>query len=113
MTAIAQRVHGLGQVAGLTQAEVARIVGASTRTVARWAAGTADPQPEAKEKLLRLNYVATELVKVLGLSPQDANVWIFEPNRMLNGQSPAERLQANDFPAVHALIEALADGIVA
>jgi transcriptional regulator with XRE-family HTH domain len=113
MTAIAERVQGLSQLAGLTQAEVARIVGTSPRTVARWAAGTADPQPEARDRLLRLNYVANQLVEVLGLSPADANIWIFEPNRLLQGDSPADRLEAGDFRTVLGLIEGLADGIVA
>ena len=63
--------------------------------------------------LLCMNYVVTELVEILKLSPQDANVWLFEPNRMLTGDSPADRLRAGDFHQVHALIVALADGIVA
>ena len=39
MSAIAERVQGLSQLAQLTQSEVGRIVDASPRTVARWAAG--------------------------------------------------------------------------
>ena len=112
MTAISQRVQGLAVDAGLTQTEVARIVGTSVRTVARWAAGEVDPQPDARDRLLKLNYVAKQLVDTLGLPPGDANVWLFEPNRLLGGDSPADRLTADDFRSVLGLIEALADGIV-
>lgn len=113
MTAIAERVRGLSETARLTQSEVGRIVGASPRTVARWAAGEVEPQPEARDRLLQLNYVATLLVEVLGLSASHANVWIFEPNRLLGGDTPAARLSAGDFRSVIALIEGLADGVVA
>jgi len=112
MTAIADRVQGLAHVADLSQAEVARIVGASPRTVARWVAGEVVPQPDARDRLLRLNYVANQLVDVLGLNAGDANVWIFEPNSLLQGDSPADRLTAGDFRTVLGLIEAIADGIV-
>lgn len=113
MTPIAARVRGLNDTVQLTQSEVARIVGASPRTVARWAAGTAVPQPEARDRLLQLNYVATQLVELLGLTPGDANVWIFEPNQFLEADTPAERLATGDFRSVLALIEGLADGVVA
>lgn len=113
MTPIGARVRGLSDTVHLTQSEVARIVGASPRTVARWAAGTAEPQPEARDRLLQLNYVANQLIDVLGLKPQAANLWIFEPNRFLNADTPAERLSAGDFRSVLALIEGLADGVVA
>lgn len=113
MTPIAARVRGLNDTAQLTQSEVAKIVGASPRTVARWAAGTAVPQPEARDRLLQLNYVANQLVEMLGLTPSEANVWIFEPNKSLGSDTPAERLTAGDFRSVLALIEGLADGVVA
>ena len=113
VTAIAARVRGLNDAAQLTQGEVGKIVGAAQRTVARWAAGEAEPQPEARDRLLQLSYVATQLVEVLGLTPRDANVWIFEPNKFLAADTPAERLASGDFRAVLALIEGLADGVVA
>jgi transcriptional regulator with XRE-family HTH domain len=112
MTAIAERVRGLSEAAQLTQSEVGRIVGASPRTVARWAAGEVEPQPDARDRLLQLNYVATQLVEVLGLTSADANVWLFEPSRELAGDTPADRLAAGDFRSVIAVIGALADGVV-
>lgn len=77
------------------------------------AAGEVEPQPEARNRLLQLNYVANQLVDVLGLSAQHANLWIFEPNRHLRGDIPADRLASGDFHSVIGLIDGLADGVVA
>jgi transcriptional regulator with XRE-family HTH domain len=112
-TAIASKVTQLSERAHLTQEDVGRIVGTSGRTVGRWARGDVNPQPTARERLLELAYVAEQLVEVLGLSPDDANIWIFSPNRLLDGDKPSERIHTGDYRSVLALIDALADGIVA
>lgn len=112
-TAIASKVTQLSERARLTQEDVGRIVGTSGRTVGRWVRGDVNPQPTARERLLELAYVAEQLVEVLGLSPDDANIWIFSPNRLLDGDKPSERIHAGDYRSVLALIDALADGIVA
>ncbi|HNI36233.1 MAG TPA: DUF2384 domain-containing protein [Microthrixaceae bacterium] len=112
-TAIASKVTQLSERAHLTQEEVGRIVGTSGRTVGRWVRGDVNPQPTARERLLELAYVAEQLVEVLGLSPDDANTWIFSPNRLLGGDKPSERIHAADYRSVLALIDAIADGIVA
>ena len=109
MSATAERVQGLSQLAQLTQSEVGRIVDASPRTVARWAAGEVEPQPDARDRLLQLHYVARQLIEVLGLAPSDANPWLFEPNQLLQGDTPADRLARGEFRLVLGLIEALAD----
>lgn len=113
MSGIALRVRNLGERAHLSQDDVGRIVGVAPRTVARWVAGEASPQQSAKERLLELAYVAEQLVEVLGLSPEDANLWIFAPNRLLGGGKPSELIGGGEYRRVLDLIEALADGIVA
>jgi transcriptional regulator with XRE-family HTH domain len=112
MNAIAAKVRDLSARADLSQEEIGRITGATGRTVARWAAG-ATPHASARERLLELKYVADQLIDVLGLSPPDANLWIFTPNRLLKGDKPADRIAGGDYRAVLGLIDALADGIVA
>jgi len=113
MNAIAGTVRDLNERADLSQEEIGRITGATGRTVARWAAGATSPHASARERLLELKYVADQLIDVLGLSPPDANLWIFTPNRLLKGDKPADRIAGGDYRAVLGLIEALADGIVA
>lgn len=111
MSPIASKVRDLGERAHLSQDEVGRIVGVAPRTVARWVAGDANPHQSAKERLLELAYVAEQLIEVLGLSAQDANLWIFSPNRHLGGAKPSESIRAGDYRKVLDLIEALADGV--
>lgn len=109
-TAIAGRVQELERQAELTHEDVARIVGATARTVSRWTSGSALPQRAARQRLMELAYVAEELTKVL--KSEECNVWIFTPNRLLEHDSPAERISQGDYRSVVALIEALADGVV-
>lgn len=107
---IAERIQDLQESAHLNQGEVGRIVGASARTVSRWEKGAAAPQPNARQRLIELAYVAEELVKVL--KPEERNLWIFSPNRLLDHDSPADRISQGDYRSVVALIETLADGVV-
>jgi transcriptional regulator with XRE-family HTH domain len=109
-TAIAGRVQELERLAKLTHEDVARIVGTTSRTVSRWTKGTASPQRVARQRLVELAYVAEELTKVL--KPEERNVWIFSPNRLLDHDSPADRISQGDYRSVVSLIEALADGVV-
>ena len=109
-TAFTERVEDLEGKAELTHEEVAEIVGASARTVGRWRNGSVVPQPDARKRLLELAYVADELAKVLKRG--DRNAWLFAPNRLLDHDTPAERIAQGDYRAVMALIEALADGVV-
>jgi putative toxin-antitoxin system antitoxin component (TIGR02293 family) len=113
MSGIALKVRDLGERAHLSQDDVGRIVGVAPRTVARWVAGDSTPQQSAKERLLELAYVAEQLIDVLGLTPDDANLWIFSPNRLLGGGKPSELIHDGHYRRVLDLIEALADGIVA
>lgn len=72
-----------------------------------------NPQPRAQERLLEFSYVEEQLVEVLGLSPDDANIWIFTRNRLLDGDKPSDRIHVGNYRSVLALIDAIADGIVA
>jgi len=109
-TAISRKLKTLSDDLRMTQDQVGAIVGTSARTVARWSAGETTPPSLTKERLLELVYVGEQLANVLG--PEDANVWIFSPNPLLNHDKPADRIREGDFRSVLALIEALADGIV-
>lgn len=109
-TTIALKVQTLTENLHLTQEQVGKIVGASSRTISRWSAGETAPQTDARSRLLELAYVGEAVSEVL--KPEDANLWIFSPNKLLGGDTPAERIQAGDYKSVLALIEALAEGVV-
>jgi transcriptional regulator with XRE-family HTH domain len=109
-SAIAERVDFLAKSMALTKQDVARIVGSSPREVSRWSAGEASPQRMTKQRLLELAFIGEQLSSVL--AREDANLWIFSPNQLLSGDTPAERITTGDFKTVLALIDALAEGVV-
>jgi len=110
MTAVANKLGVITETMHLTYDEIGQIVDASARSVSRWNHGNAEPQKLARQRLLELAYVADELRDVL--RPEDANLWIFSPNRLLGGDTPAQRISTGEFRSVVGVIEALADGIV-
>lgn len=108
--ALAMRVHNIIDDLGLTQDEVGQIVDASPRSIARWTQGSVVPQRLNKQRLLELAYVAQVVTEVI---PKDqANIWMFSPNRLLDHETPADRIHAGKYRDVMDLIEALAEGIV-
>lgn len=108
--ALANRVTDLLSTLGLTQEEIGRIVDASARSVARWSSGDVVPQRLNKQRLVELAYVADAVAEVL--PREEANLWIFTPNRLLAHDSPADRIRAGGYRDVLDLIEAIADGVV-
>ena len=110
-TAIASKIDRISSALLMSQEEIGEVIGASGRTVNRWTSGEVAPQRSARQRLLEFAYVADELAKVM--KPQDANLWVFSPNGLLQHDTPADRIRHGDYRTVLALIEALADGIVA
>ncbi|MDQ6949815.1 MAG: MbcA/ParS/Xre antitoxin family protein [Actinomycetota bacterium] len=108
--ALATKVSELTSTLNLSQEEMGLIVGATSRSVARWVSGEAMPQRLSKQRIIELAYVAEALGEVI--KGEDANLWMFSPNKMLNHDTPAERIQSGDYRSVLAVIEALADGVV-
>ena len=109
-SALVSKLTSIADSTRLTYDDIGQIVDASGRSVGRWSAGDAEPQRLSRQRLLELAYVAKELELVL--DPDYANLWILSPNRLLDGDTPAERIQNGDFKSVVAVIEALADGVV-
>lgn len=108
--ALAHKVTELIATLRLTQDEVGQIVDASGRSVARWANGEVVPQRLNKQRLIELAYVAEAVAHII--PPDQTNLWMFTPNRMLSHDTPAARVHDGDYKSVLDLIEAIADGIV-
>ncbi|MCY3961060.1 MAG: hypothetical protein OXG34_05275 [bacterium] len=109
-SALANKLTSIVDSTRLTHDDIGDIVDASGRSVSRWSAGVTEPQRLSRQRLLELAYVAQELEAVL--EAEYANIWILSPNRLLDGDTPAERIHSGDFKSVAAVIEALADGVV-
>lgn len=107
---LATKVSTIIENLGLTQEEVGQIVDASARSIARWSAGEVVPQRLNKQRLLELAYVADAVTEIM--PRENANLWVLSPNRLLDHDTPADRVRAGRYKDVLDLIEALAEGVV-
>jgi uncharacterized protein (DUF2384 family) len=55
-------------------------------------------------------YISEQLSRLM--KPEDANLWLVTPIRLLDGSTPAELVQQQEVRMVQGLIDALADGVV-
>jgi transcriptional regulator with XRE-family HTH domain len=86
--------------AGLERAEVARAVGTSQRTVARWQAGAVTPRTDLLDRLLELAAVVEHLRDAVG--EPGVRLWLRAPNRALGHDKPLERIAAGGYREVLA-----------
>jgi len=108
--ALAHEVTDRIATLGLTQDEIGVIADASGRSVGRWLRGEVVPHRLNKQRLIELAYVAGLVTEVL--PAERVNLWMLTPNRLLEHDSPAERIRAGGYRDVLGVIEAIADGVV-
>lgn len=93
----------------LDQADIARVLDANPRTVARWLQGDTEPRPDARERLLELIAVLERLSGVL--RPAAAHDWLFTPNPLLDHHKPVELMRGRQYRQVLGAIDAMAEGV--
>ncbi len=95
---------------GITQAELARAVGATVRTIQNWTSGTARPRGKSAERLLDVS----QIVKALGEVYRDEGIqiWLRSRNRNLGGRRPIELLAEGDLDEVLAEVDNLVRGVM-
>jgi transcriptional regulator with XRE-family HTH domain len=103
--ALAERIESIRQQGGISAREVAQLVGTTPQTVSRWTTGRAAPHPKSLERLLFLEWVASQLAQFY--DPETARLWLFAHHPMLGGARPADRIAAGDFDTVLALLDQL------
>ena len=90
--------------------DVARVTGATPRSVTRWREG-ASPRRRAEERLLELKAVVDVLRRVLRDDP--ARLWIRSPNPDLDYEKPLDLIERGEYRRVIGTILALAEGVTA
>jgi len=76
--------------AGVTQVEVAKVVGASSRTVHNWASGANSPRGRSADKLLDLHTIIDVLRD--SYTPEGMEIWLRSRNRNLDLMRPIDLL---------------------
>jgi hypothetical protein len=90
--------------------DVAKVTGATQRSVTRWLEG-ASPRRPAEERLLELKAVVDLLRRVLREDP--AHLWMRSPNPDLDYEKPLDLIERGDYRRVIGAILAMAEGVTA
>ena len=98
-----------GAVTVVDQAELARMLETTPRTVSRWLSRQTNPRPDSRERLLEVLAVLERLSATL--RPQAAHDWLFTPNAELDHHKPVDLLREGDYRPVLGLIDAMAEGV--
>jgi uncharacterized protein (DUF2384 family) len=99
------------RVFGITQTDLARMLGTTPRTVSRWRTTSSvhsDPRPSAARSLRELARLRWLLESDLG--EQGARQWLRTPNPTLEGQAPLSVMLDGDWEEILALVLALGQG---
>jgi transcriptional regulator with XRE-family HTH domain len=107
MAAVALRLDTIRSRGGLRAREIAQLLNTTEQTVSRWQNGHTDPQPDRLRRLLTLEWLVDQLADYY--QPDEARLWLFAPHRLLNGDRPADRIQAGQVEDVLRLIAQLDD----
>jgi transcriptional regulator with XRE-family HTH domain len=107
--AVARKLDSIRNKGGLKNIDVANVLGMRPEQVSRWNQGKAFPQPDAEKTLLELEYIVDELSDFY--DPQEARLWLFSRQKLLDGQTPAELIQKGRTDEVRNMIAQLRDGV--
>jgi uncharacterized protein (DUF2384 family) len=94
--------------AGLSNAEMARVIGVAERQVRNWSGGTNTPSGRNRDRLLELHYLVRLLREVY--TREGAEIWLHGRKRSLGGRRPVDLLNSDDSEVVLEAIERLRAG---
>ena len=109
MSSVTARLESVLEGSELGYRDVARIVDASPRSVARWATTDTEPRRASRERLLELFAVMERLQAVV--RPAAAHDWLYTPNPTLENEKPADLLRRGEYRRMLAIIDALGEGV--
>lgn len=90
-------------------ADVARVLGATARSVGRWQSEEVAPRRESEERLLELKAVVD--LAGLHLRPASARLWIRSPNPDLGYEKPLDLVRRGEYRKVIGALLAMAEGV--
>ena len=108
-SAVARRLDSLRTKGAMRHIEVANLLGARPETVSRWNQGRAYPHASTEKTLLELEYIVDQLADFY--EPNEARQWIFAPQKLLKGASPAELIRNKRIDEVLRLVSQLRDAV--
>jgi hypothetical protein len=106
---IARKLESLQKRGSIKSVDVANVLQIRPETVSRWNQGKAFPQPEAERALLDLEYVIDQLADLY--EPDEARLWLFARQKLLNGEVPAALIRQRRTDEVIKIIRQLLEGV--
>lgn len=107
--AIARRLDAIQEKSAIKSVDIANLLGTRPETVSRWNQGKAFPRPNTQKLLLELDYIVDQLSDFY--EPQEARLWLFSRQKLLDGVTPAELIQTGRTEEVIRMIDQLRDGV--
>ena len=107
--AIARRLEAITSKGAMRSSDIANVLDVRPETVSRWNQGKAFPHPNTEKQLLELEFVIDQLSDFY--EPNEARLWIFSRQRLLNGETPAELIQKGRVDEVLVVVHQLRDGV--
>ena len=108
-SAVARKLDSLRTKGAMRHIEVANLLGTRPETVSRWNQGRAYPHASTEKTLLELEYIVDQLSELY--EPNEARLWIFSPQKLLEGASPAELIRNGRIDEVLRLVSQLRDSV--
>lgn len=105
MTALASKIDSIKEHTNIRSRDIAQLLGTTPQTISRWKSGESSPPTERLRKLLTLDWIASQLADYYTAS--EARIWIYSPHPLLDGDSPADRIEEDQIDDVLALIDQL------
>lgn len=109
MNAIARKLTSINKKASLKHVDIAQILGSRPETVSRWNKGHAYPHRATEQTLLELEFIVDQLSDYY--SPNEARQWLFSPQKLLDGDTPALLIQEGKVDAVRSLVNQIRDAV--
>ena len=88
---------------------MAQLLGKRPETVSRWNQGRAYPRANTERTLLELEYIIEQLADFY--EPMEARQWVFAPQKLLDGASPAQLIRAGRIDEVMRFVGQLRDAV--
>src|SRR5438874_2530339 len=105
MTTLTREAAHLSEVAGLSDAEIARATGAARSTSRAWLNGSRSPSGERAERLIELSALVERLERLM--EPDYIGIWLRRPVPALDEEKPLDLIGRGEYRRVARLISEL------
>ena len=106
---IARKLDTIERKGAMRSVDVANLLGTRPETVSRWNQGKAFPRSDAERTLLDLEYLVDLLSDIY--EPEEARLWFYSRQRLLQGATPAELIQQGKIREIITVVDQLRDGV--